>query len=342
MQFKKRFGLVLSCIAMVIFLVVLLTAPTSHLKYQESGRTIIIEMKNSRICMDMEQFIPLVLMAELPFDSPKELLKTQAVVVRTNILHSMGGKNVIKADDIGLPYKTPAQLKDVWITEEKSAHAEKVSGIVANLTGFGEGYIFTKKMNWLYQIIGETEERVLKIEGKTILPLFHQLSNGKTRSGKDNLGEDFAYLLSVDCDSDMESAGYDDYVKLSVNEIFLKLKKHGIVIFEQGNEVDGANLSANEFVKKLVIEKKDEQGYVKSFSLGDVRIDGVDFANALKLKSCALDVECEGNQVVFSTRGCGHGFGMSLNYAKCMALQGKDYKEILTYFYDAALVRNVY
>jgi stage II sporulation protein D len=334
MNYKK---LLLACAMFVSCLVVLVTSP-NHYRQSASG-TIILEMENAQMEMDLEQFIPLVLMAEMPYESPGELLKAQAVVIRTNILHTMDGNKVMKAREIGLPYKTPSQLKQLWFQEEKMFRANKVSGMVANFSGLGEGEIYTKKMKELKEIVGETEGRVLKIEGKLILPLFHRLSNGKTRGGKETIGDDFSYLKEVECSMDMEASGYTQYQEFGVPEIFEKLKQHGIVIYQKGDEMD--TISAETFVKQYQETKKEQQGYLCCFCLGDVQIDGMDFADALGLSSPAMDVTWEAEKVRFTTRGCGHGFGMSLNEAGNMARKGMKYDKILKTFYDAALVKNI-
>ncbi len=336
----KRKLMVKVAVALITSLI-LITLPKHKLSHRESGRTVILELRDCRIRMDLEQFIPLVLMAEMPYDSPKELLKAQAVVVRTNILYGMGGKKEVTAEETGLPYKTPEQLKSLWFEEEKVQKADEISGMVGNLFGWGAGEIFTRKMNTLYDIIGETEGRVLKIQGKLILPLFHRLSNGKNRDGKEVLGEKFSYLLSKDCQEDMEASGYNSFVELSVKEIFDSLEKRGIVVFQKGSEVEGKAMMPQVFMEFLKIEKTDSKGYINVLSLGDVKVDGMDFAKALGLKSPAFDVSVRDEKIVFSVRGDGHGLGMSLHQAEVMAKQGKTYREILVNFYDAALVKNM-
>ncbi|MCR5703365.1 MAG: SpoIID/LytB domain-containing protein [Eubacterium sp.] len=325
----------------ILIIIIILTVSKSSKVYQESGRTIVIPMKNARMKMDLEQFIPLVLMAEMPFDSPKELLKAHAVVIRTNILYTMRGKKIVEAQELGLPFKTPEQLKRQWEAEERMFRANGLSGILLNGLNLGKEEVFAKKMNELYELINETEGRVLKIEGKLVLPLFHQLSNGKTRDGATRMGKDYGYMTAVACDEDMENPGYEVYQRIGVEEIIRKLNRHRMVVFQKGKEVDLKNIKGEELVRMLEKGSKDTSGYWNHLVLGDVRIEGMDFAKALGLPTCAFDMEAEGDEIVFCTRGNGHGFGMSLNDARTMALQGKHYNEILKKFYQAALVKNV-
>lgn len=337
---KNIYMLLFSLIIIVIITVINKFLKNENTSYISSGRTIVIDNNCFSMQMDMEQFIPLVLMAEMPFDSPKELVKAQAVIIRTNILYVMGEKRSITANQLGLPFKTPGQLKELWFQEEKLMHANGIRGIIANLAGLGKGKIYSEKMSYLYDVIRQTEGKVLKIEGKVILPLFHEVSNGKTRNGKEVLGDDYKYLQSVTCDEDMEYEKYSQSKKLKVSEILNLLKKHGIVVFKDGVEITKEKISAEVFLKMLDMTHKDHTGYISYFILGDVKIDGNDFTKALGLASPAMDVECQDGQVEFTTRGVGHGFGMSINYAKMMAEKGKSYEDILGEFYDAALVKN--
>ena len=53
----------------------------------------------------------------------------------------------------------------------------------------------------------------------------------------------------------------------------------------------------------------------------------------LSLRSTDFDIEI-GEEVVITTRGFGHGVGMSQYGANGMAKEGKDYQQILKYYYQ--------
>ena len=69
-----------------------------------SGKYVILSDDTVTKKIDVEYFIPCVLMAQLPIDSPQELLKAQAVVIRTYIINKMGKKDSINAKELSLPY----------------------------------------------------------------------------------------------------------------------------------------------------------------------------------------------------------------------------------------------
>ncbi len=342
-RFRYRGAGILFCIVSALIIMVSLFQKKSNegdTEVLQSEQKVRVACGGAAMTMDMEDFIPLVLMGEMSDQSPKELIKAQAVIIRTYILYMMGGNQEISAQELGLPYKTPFQLKELWFSEEKLYRTNQLSGVAAQLFGLGKSRIYSERMRALKRVIAETEGNVLKIEGKLILPLFHEISNGKTRSGKEVLGEQYYYLKSAQCDSDMECANYEHYKEMTVTEILEALKKHRIVVFENGEESEQTPLSAKEFFAKMDCSHKDSAGYIQYFLLGDVKIDGNDFAESLGLKSCALDIEVRGEKLVFQTRGIGHGFGMSIHAAGEMAKKGETYDRILKNFYDAALVKN--
>ncbi|PEG82146.1 hypothetical protein CP367_10580 [Lactobacillus sp. UMNPBX16] len=49
----------------------------------------------------------------------------------------------------------------------------------------------------------------------------------------------------------------------------------------------------------------------------------------------------ENKKTIVITQGIGHGLGMSQNMAESMAKEGKDYKEILNYFFEGTVLKEV-
>ncbi|NLF34454.1 MAG: stage II sporulation protein D, partial [Clostridiales bacterium] len=58
----------------------------------------------------------------------------------------------------------------------------------------------------------------------------------------------------------------------------------------------------------------------------------------LSLRSSHFTVAPEGDTLEFSVTGYGHGVGMSQYGANALAAQGKDYKEILTWYYTGVTI----
>ena len=62
-------------------------------------------------------------------------------------------------------------------------------------------------------------------------------------------------------------------------------------------------------------------------------MSGIEFRKKLGLRSTDFDIFVNSNEVMIVTRGYGHGVGMSQYGANYLASNGKDYREIIKYFY---------
>jgi stage II sporulation protein D len=57
------------------------------------------------------------------------------------------------------------------------------------------------------------------------------------------------------------------------------------------------------------------------------------------LSSASFDVSYSEGKFVFKTFGSGHGVGMSMAGANCMAQDGLDYRGILSHYYSGTKLR---
>jgi stage II sporulation protein D len=350
----------------------------------KSGRWIVIENQNYKIKMDIENFIPCVLMAQLGDDAPIEMAKAQAAVIRTYIMYKMGNDNSISADVLGLPFVTYGKMQQTWFEKAKVENANTGWGLFYNFTTLGKTKVYEEKIEYFNKIIEKTEGYVLKKNGKLIVPLYHKISNGSTRDGTKLLGDEYSYLKKVKCKTDMASDGYLSVKYYTPKEIVEQLKNNGIVIYEGGKEkyssvdynennktstpnytsnnasndksseknestqknnstqkndsIDQLN-DVNNFLKEMDCSAKDESGYQLWIKIGDTKIKGESFAEAMDLKSTSMNIEEYERGIRISTTGEGHGFGMSLEYAKELACQGEKWQDILRTFYDCLIVR---
>lgn len=68
-------------------------------------------------------------------------------------------------------------------------------------------------------------------------------------------------------------------------------------------------------------------------------INGEALAEALSLPSCFLTVEVQNGLVIGRCEGAGHGVGMSRNGASLLAESGKDFREILLFYFPGTEIR---
>lgn len=163
-----------------------------------------------------------------------------------------------------------------------------------------------RKLNMAWE---ETQGQVLTYEGELALTPFFYLSNGSTRDSKEALGEEYPYLKIVDCPLDIESVEQMQTVTMDM--------------------------------MKAEILKTDTAGYVLDVQVGEEKVNGEEFRTAYGLASSCFVLQEYENKLRITTRGVGHGVGMSQNTANELAKNGKVYEEILEYFYQGTELKEV-
>ena len=306
-------------------------------KAKPSGKIILVDNKNYSFEMDMENFISYVLMAQMDESEPEELLKAKSVIIRTYILYKMKDKAQIAASDLGMEYRNYGELKNSRFQDFCRENIKSPKGMAAYFTGIGSYKIYNEKNKKIKRIVDKTKGKIIKKQGETILPLFHNISNGKTRLGEEILGKEYSYLKSVICQNDIKEKEYLCTRYLTVNEFKKKLSANGIVVFKDGKEIL-KNIKEKKEIINLITVEKDKEGYALKIRMGDTVVLADDFSKALGLNSTDMSIEEYEKGIRITTKGNGHGFGMSISYARNLAGHGKPWQEILSTFYDGKIV----
>lgn len=162
--------------------------------------------------------------------------------------------------------------------------------------------------------IKETKNEVMKYQGDYISALFFSSSNGYTENVEDYFeSSPLPYLRSVDSHWDLtidpKNTRQASFTKQELKEKF-----------------DCKDIDFN-----IIAYKK--SGRVATLSVGGKNYSGRQVREKLGLSSSCFTVEYVNNKYVFTTKGSGHGVGMSQYGAQGMALEGADYKEILNHYY---------
>ena len=88
-------------------------------------------------------------------------------------------------------------------------------------------------------------------------------------------------------------------------------------------------------VEKLAkVAERTEGKRVGTVNISGKKISGKDIRKKLGLMSTDFTWERKGNNIIINTRGNGHGVGMSQYGANGMAQEGKEYSEIVQYYYQ--------
>ncbi|MEG0961426.1 MAG: SpoIID/LytB domain-containing protein [Lachnospiraceae bacterium] len=249
--------------------------------------------------LDREKYLVGMIAQEISLNYQIESIKAQAVIARTTLSQMIEAKK----DTLPEAMTTKAMI-ELWGQE-----------------GFEENH------RMLEQAIADTKGEVLTCQGQLIDAAYHAVSAGKTRTAKEALNrEDEPYLTSVDSTMDIPSKEYLKVIFLQKNQVAEKLKAvHGEL-----------TISEEDVMNKINITLRDSADYVLQVQIEDITMTGEEFRQALGLNSsCFYIKEVEG-QVRIVTKGLGHGIGLSQYGANELAKEGKNYQEILQYYYTGA------
>ena len=93
----------------------------------------------------------------------------------------------------------------------------------------------------------------------------------------------------------------------------------------------------------LKIEERSASGTVTKMTAGGAELSGADFRRIFSLRSANFTIEYSAKGGTFSvtTKGSGHGVGMSQYGANAMANGGSNYKEILLHYYGGTEITDM-
>jgi len=178
----------------------------------------------------------------------------------------------------------------------------------------------------LQRLIQETAGEVMRYQGDYIYAAYHQGSAGNTRTMSEYYEKSgMPYLVGTACHEDTTSEGYLN-VFFWTKEEFLTLCK---TVFPEEMVNSGEDIQ---------ILKRDSAGYVLEVQVGQTICEGEKFRKKLGLPSACFEITLIDEDVRVVTLGQGHGFGLSQHKAGELAKEGKNYQEILQYFYKGVSI----
>lgn len=199
-----------------------------------------------------------------------------------------------------------------------------------------QGYLTEKEMREVWQgAFDENYARVCALvdavlattaqyNGAVALTCYHAISAGSTEYSENVWSEPLPYLIQVDSSLDMGASGYLALATMTASEMYASLTR-GFA---------GLDLTSppQDWFGEIMYS---QAGYAMAVRVGGVSVTGADLRNVLSLRSSALSIEYNPDGEVFTitTKGYGHGVGLSQYGANAMALQGASYSEILQHYF---------
>lgn len=203
--------------------------------------------------------------------------------------------------------------------------SEHNPGYVANVTDqcFVDDEGMKKKWGSDYQkyydiiksVVEDTAGEFISYNGDVIQSFYFSMSNGYTENLENVFSESKPYLVSVDSEWDKNLNSFSKEVIFSKSDFLSKL-----------------GLSSSDSVNIEVLSRS-ESNRVNKVSVNGVEFKGTVFRTKLGLRSTDFDFNVSGDSIKITTRGYGHGVGLSQYGANEMAKLGYSYKDILKHYY---------
>lgn len=279
-------------------------------KYNEEPMISIYVVETDEVMeMPMEEYLMGVVAAEMDPTWPQEVLAAQAIIARTFTLK--------KIEEGGVEARGTDASTD--IEEFQAYDAERINDTVR-------------------QAVANTRGMVVSYDGKLINGWFHADGGGRTAaSAEEGLAfteEEAPYIKSV------EDPGFA--ITLEENKSWtatFSLEEVRQAVKEVAGNDPGD-------IQSVEVVEKGPSGRAMKVKVGGVTVSGP--ALRLALGSTVMrstlwdDIRIEGNQLVVSGKGYGHGVGLSQWGAKALAEDGKSPEEIVKYFYEGIEIEKLW
>jgi len=242
---------------------------------------------------------------EMPASYESEAIKAQMIAIHSYYLYCQ---------------QHPEYLSGGYITVNESnmkGYASKT-----RLTEYW-GMNFYDYYNKFQRCANEIHNQIITYQGQPALAAYHAVSCGKTRKSNDVWQQDLPYLTCVDSSFDAVSDDYLQMKTFTVSGLYGLLKTTFPFI-----RIDES--TPEEWFGEVIYT---DSGYASYVIIAGDYVPADQFRNALGLASTCVLVFFEDDTFSVATKGYGHGVGMSQFGANQLSQQGKNYKEILAYYY---------
>lgn len=264
----------------------------------------VLQEDNSIQTLNLEEYLIGVVSSEVPVYFEEEAIKAQAVAARTYALKQIENR---KNETYDVTDNTSSQ---VYQTDSELRIKWKEN--------------YDTYINKIKKCVKDTEGEYVSYNDEVIYAFFFSTSNGKTEDNKNVFGKDLPYLRVVDSSFDeSETSSFTSSKSFTMLEFYNKL-----------------GLSYNENLN-ITDEVRTESGRVSNIKINGTKFTGRNFQSKLSLRSNDFSIKKEGNNVIITTKGFGHGVGMSQYGANALAKQNKTYEDILKYYYQGTKIEKL-
>lgn len=253
--------------------------------------------------LPLEDYLVGLINCEISSQWPIEAVKAQAVVARSYALYQKEARS-------GATYHLESSVLD-QVYEGSDIEDSRAARAVHDTAG-----------------------EVLTFNGKVIQAFFHSNCGGHTEAAENVWGVSLPYLQGVACKYCAESPSVHWGQSLPLKKIESQLKNGGVTLSGLKDIRPGRRNKSGRLMEVSLVARQGSQD-----------ITGAKFRKLVGftvIKSTNFDVKVSGDDALFTGAGYGHGVGLCQWGAKNRALDGFDYREIITYYYPGARIEKLY
>lgn len=203
----------------------------------------------------------------------------------------------------------------------------------------------TSYSNTVKQAVEEVWGQALYANGQLMDVFYFAISAGRTNEPQDVWGSSVAGYGSVDSSWDENVSGaFQQSVSMSKEKVIDRVWEYLGIDLSQVPVEDWFTVesyTSGGYNDKMTVGGYDtvQKSGSSAFRTGSSITGRLLRESVLNLRSACFTWEESGNNIVFTTKGYGHGVGMSQWGAVEMAKQGYNYVEILEHYYPGATVK---
>lgn len=287
------------------FIISLIVRENKNISFKFSHNTIVrvYRSKDKKVeNVPLEKYVKGVVAGEMPISFSEEALKAQAVAARSYIMYKIVNNRKKKYDVVD------TVLNQVYLDDNELKRK------------WGKKYDENKEK--IDRVVEDTAFQYITYNGKIANALFFSTSSGYTENSQDVFSSKVHYLQSVKSDWDKISPVFNEQYEFSYSDFCKKL------------QIDITNK-----INIKVIEKT-SAGKIKRIMINNKVFTGEKIVKLFGLRSSNFTIITSDN-IIITTRGYGHGVGMSQYGAEGMARAGYKYDEILKYYYTDVKIEKI-
>lgn len=288
----------------VLSIFLLIVEPNNY-KFSFSKNTVvrIYRSKTGKIdIVPLEKYIIGVVSGEMPISFQDEALKAQAVAARSYIMYKILNSKKKKYDVVD------TVLNQVYLddTQLKKKWGKK----------------YENNINKVRDAVNATAYEYITYDNKIANALFFSTSSGFTENSEEVFSSKVHYLRSVKSEWDNISPTFQQHID------------YDYVYFCKMLQIP--------YTKSIDIKviSQTSAGKINKISINNKMFTGEEIVKIFNLKSRNFTITLD-DKIKITTRGFGHGVGMSQYGAEGMARAGYKYDEILKYYYKDIEIKKI-